>query len=182
MPNISATTPAKQRQLDDARAKLKALELDVVREKCILYNKTKRPGSKAKQSEKVSAIAAIIERSDFGCQKKNVAELISAVIGEPIVVNEKAVNLRNMVIVALNHKPEDNRTGDKLPLNKPLLAIDGDGQSVFDADGKQYEHTHRYFSLHYGDPKAWRFATDKEVETFFKTVKEDILHQCAHYL
>jgi len=75
-------------------------------------------------SEKAQQVKAIIEKSDFGCQKKNVCQLMSIVLEENIVVSTGSIQKsENVGAFVRNNSNDDARLDDDYRPGEVVLIL-----------------------------------------------------------
>jgi hypothetical protein len=165
-----------EQKLAKKKKELEALENQVIREKILNSNKP-MVSVGDKPSPKAEAITNLIQKGGFGCQSKAVAELVSLIIGEQIVVNDKSKWPTGKVVVVLKNR---NTT---YPLNTPCITEKLGGWShviettkVGRVDGDSSIFTTNELADH------WRYATQDEVKEFVKNLDSASLKFIAEHI
>ena len=111
---------------------------------------------KTKVSEKGRAILKLINKSDFGCQKSNVAKLMTLVTGEKLVLKETKGDPQIGGIY---------ESSDEITM---VTGIDDDGDAyVVYSKGKATRWTKRVFTTD-------NVATDEQIDEFYKELHANV--------
>jgi hypothetical protein len=180
---------------------VRALVTDVVKKsnaKGIAKYPKKKTGSTAKQtaalSEKALEAKKAIEEGDFGCQKESVAKLVSAILGEAIVVDcdddfdpGKVITVPIFSLLVCLHSTSDEE-GDDTEAGEEILKIRAAGDVSDFCCTDPFALLKDYTKNHYLSKDGisqylfdeiyendFRFATDDEIEKFIKKLPKDAI-------
>ena len=156
-----------------ANEKLKDLLLDVVIENTERARASLvKAAPVRKGSKRAQAVADVIERSEFGCKKKMVADLISAVIGEPVEVMETVDDSLSQggFITLAAYVPIDKFNSHDYEINKPAICLRDD--TCLRPDGTMGNHLR-------GPRRFLRAATVAEIRDLFKILPVGAISRLA---
>ena len=125
------------------------------------YNTKVEVSTLSEKAQKITELMNDMDR-DFGCGRKNVADIISLVIGEPVVIvqEEGYVQRRAGACVVLLEKSQDH--GHNYKLGEPLVYY-GEAEYLLKMSGSIGNNP--------GAKKQYmRPATEDEIETFVEKV------------
>jgi len=129
---------------------------------------------KTKETKKEADIRRIIEASDFGCQKKNVASLMSAVTGLKIkMVETERCPAVGRVVVVLTNEIDNNDYETNTPL---MVVCSSNSGGLINTEGKGGN------CVTLTSRDVCRMATQKEINSFLKNMTEKTMVKIAKEL
>ena len=155
---MSKTTVVEPTTIEDLELQNKFKKF-VVNSTKLFSKQFESPAEKIKLSDKAKKITGLMndQNRDFGCGRKNVADIISLIIGEPIIitVDDRYFERRAGACIV----PLDNENGHNYKVGDPILYYSDSSDCCLKMNGQKGNHP--------GNSKRnLRPATEAEIETF----------------